>query len=101
MRAGRSGGVDAADLLAKSIKGYIALLDTSAGQWSIVVRVYAHFSGLADYLSRSGFIDSAANFVAFAGGFTQHQPLFDFVDVGSGKERADHKIKGRKISYPS
>ena len=26
--------------------------------------------------------------------FSLNQPLFSFVDVGSGKERADHKIKG-------
>lgn len=30
----------------------------------------------------------------FASGFTGRQPLFDFVDVGDGKEKADQKIKG-------
>ena len=30
----------------------------------------------------------------FAHGFTQRQGLFDFVDVGDGKEGADHKIRG-------
>ena len=62
-----------------------------------MVRVYAHFSGLADYLFRIGSIESTADFFAFAGGFTQHQPLFDFVDVGSGKERADHKLRGKPV----
>ena len=30
--------------------------------------------------------------------FSLNQPLFSFVDVGSGKERADHKIKGELLT---
>lgn len=31
----------------------------------------------------------------FAAGFIRSKPLFDFIDVGPGKERTDHKIRGK------
>lgn len=34
----------------------------------------------------------------FTSGFTQAMASFDFIDVGSGKERADTKIKGESRS---
>ena len=38
---------------------------------------------------------------AFRIQFTETMPLFDFVDVGIGKERADEKIRGKfSVSIP-
>lgn len=34
----------------------------------------------------------------FARQFTEKMPLFDFFDAGTGKERADDKIRGMDIS---
>jgi len=59
-----------------------------------VVRIYVNLEGLKQtYISR-GLYAEEVTLREFATGFTQNQPLFDFVDVGYGKERADHKIKG-------
>ena len=34
-----------------------------------------------------------ANLAEFGRGFGAARPLFNFIDVGRGKERADHKIR--------
>lgn len=39
---------------------------------------------------------TAEQFEAFVAGFNSASPLFSLVDVGSGKERADEKIKGER-----
>ena len=66
-----------------------------------MVRVYVNSAGLAQTLVRSNYIKAAADFSSFGCGFTQCRPLFDFVDVGGGKERADHKIRGTFDSNPT
>lgn len=47
-------------------------------------------------------MDSEATVRQFTSGFTQAMASFDFIDVGSGKERADTKIKGESclVSLP-
>jgi hypothetical protein len=40
-------------------------------------------------------LESPAYLNDFARGFTGSKQLFDFVDVGSGKDRADDKISGK------
>jgi hypothetical protein len=62
----------------------------------IVVRVYANTKGLARACALARVVDSPIMVEQFARGFTQSQPLFDFVDTGEGKERADYKIKGER-----
>lgn len=61
----------------------------------IIVRAYANTRGLGRALRRSGKMRENADLASFARGFTQRQGLFDFVDVGSGKEEADEKIRGK------
>lgn len=63
-----------------------------------MVHVFANFDGLAKKLTQIGFLKAPNQFSAFATAFSLHQPLFNIVDVGSGKERADHKIKGKQWS---
>lgn len=55
--------------------------------------VYCNKAGLSETLTANGAC-TAEQFEAFVIGFNQASPLFSFVDVGSGKERADEKIKG-------
>ena len=57
--------------------------------------MYANVKGLADVLVRAGAIKDVAVFEDFARGFSRGKTLFDFVDVGSGKDRADEKIIGK------
>jgi hypothetical protein len=65
----------------------------------IICRIYANVSGLADVLARKGLIEDVAEFENFIRGFTRGKDLFDFVDVGTGKDRADKKIIGQSNSY--
>ncbi|KAK2755639.1 c-x8-c-x5-c-x3-h type zinc finger protein [Colletotrichum kahawae] len=55
-----------------------------------------HLNGLAKRLHASGIIPNPAadrTLTEFGHGFSRAQPLFNFVDVGPGKEAADHKIR--------
>lgn len=61
----------------------------------IVVRAYANTKGLGRALRRDSKMRERSDLASFARGFTQRQGLFDFVDVGSGKEEADEKIRGK------
>jgi hypothetical protein len=60
----------------------------------IVVRAFANVDGLSLKLVRDGVIKDRMVLRAFFAGFSNRLALFDFVDVGSGKERADNKIRG-------
>ncbi|KAL8905340.1 MAG: hypothetical protein Q9207_002688 [Kuettlingeria erythrocarpa] len=64
-----------------------------AVHWKIIVRIYANLEGLLKKYAYIGFAEEERALRQFVAGFTQSQPLFDFVDAGYGKERADHKIK--------
>lgn len=69
---------------------------SSRGQ--IWLTVYCNKSGLLETLTNNN-VCTAEQFENFVIGFNQAAPLFSFVDVGSGKERADEKIKG--LAYSS
>ena len=62
--------------------------------WKIIVRVYANLECLLMKYAYIDFYEEKRALRQFVAGFTQNQPLFDFVDAGEGKERTDHKIKG-------
>jgi hypothetical protein len=59
--------------------------------------MYANVRGLADVLVRTGAIEDTGVFEDFMRGFTRGKTLFDFVDVGAGKDRADQKIIGKSL----
>lgn len=65
--------------------------------FKIVTRMYANVKGLADRCSRSGLVSSPAMLEDFVRGFTRGNTLFDFVDVGPGKDRADEKVSGKFV----
>ena len=69
-------------------------LQIDAHDTNILVRAYANVRGLGEACVRNGKMKSGASFQSFAQGFTRRQALFDFVDVGTGKEEADNKIRG-------
>ena len=59
-----------------------------------MVRIYANLKGLSQTLARVGLCGNECRSIApFACSFTR-EALFDFVDAGEGKERADFKING-------
>ena len=60
----------------------------------VICRVYANLRGLAEVLVRSGVTEEVGIVDEFVRGFTRSNPLFDFIDVGPGKDRADEKLIG-------
>lgn len=88
------GGRRAADELLVSVRQYLKQLEMDVENTDIVVRAYANLQGLGKHCVRDGLIKTTADLGLFANGFTKRQPLFDFVDVGLGKERADDKLRG-------
>ncbi|KAI9811468.1 MAG: hypothetical protein M1827_005451 [Pycnora praestabilis] len=94
LRNGANGGREAADELLGKVKEYLAtFLDGYDDKTNVVVRAYANLKDLAYACVKKQLLPSAIVFENFVSGFTQRQALFDFVDVGAGKERADHKIR--------
>ncbi|KAI4272091.1 MAG: hypothetical protein LQ337_005551 [Flavoplaca oasis] len=95
------GGQKAADELLHRIKAHLESLDMDISYTDIVVRAYASFGGLARACVIKAGMKETASFGRFANGFNGRGALFDFVDVGCGKERADHKIKGKRSHHDS
>lgn len=64
---------------------------------TIHAKIFANIRGLGPALHSKGIINNAADLWAFVAGFNGRNGLFDFVDVGPGKERADFKMIGMSI----
>ena len=93
---GESGGKEAAGLLSNSVTDYVHRhIGNIPSGYKIVARIYANLKGLGSVCQRSGIIDRSEVIEDFARGFTGTKKLFDFVDVGMGKDRADDKISGK------
>ncbi|KAF2681628.1 hypothetical protein K458DRAFT_343184 [Lentithecium fluviatile CBS 122367] len=93
IREGEKGGRRAAAQLHASIVSYIEQETMNIPPESrIVCRVYANVKGLADVLVRIGMVEDATVMEDFVRGFTRGKILFDFIDVGPGKDRADDKV---------
>lgn len=88
------GGFKAAQDLKAALRKYLITVSANFVAMPIMLRAYASLDGLSTALKRAGMIAEAGNLPLFARGFSQADALFDFVFVGSGKESADHKIKG-------
>ena len=89
IKQGLEGGKKAATSLRTAISQQLVDLDDDDGadNVQIIAKVFANFAGLSKAIGQTDFKE-------FAVGFTQASALFDFIDIGSAKERADSKIKG-------
>ena len=97
---GEVGGREAARSLWNSVTEYIQQhLGNIPSDFKIVTRAYANLKGLGDVCCKAGLIDRSEIIEEFARGFTGSKQLFDFVDVGMGKDRADDKISGELRHY--
>lgn len=92
---GKDGGSEAAHLLHREIKSDLKSTypDASVDDWNVVVQVVLNLQGLANKLVSCGIVNNPNDIFAFARAFGLAQPLFNFIDVGIGKEHADHKIR--------
>lgn len=92
---GKDGGAEAASLLHAGLKTQLSQLypEAHVSDWNIVVNVVLNAQGLGTKLQACGIIDNPNELSAFGRAFGLAHPLFNFIDVGNGKERADHKIR--------
>jgi hypothetical protein len=58
----------------------------------IMIKAFANADGLAQVLAK--LTKSPKSLASFVKGFSQARDASDFVLVGSGKDRADEKVKG-------
>ncbi|KAL8946065.1 MAG: hypothetical protein Q9222_007490 [Ikaeria aurantiellina] len=87
------GGKLAADKMLEGVKQYMKELGLDIDRTDVLVRAYANVKGLGKACINNKWMQPSADITSFASGFTGRHPLFDFVNVGIGKERADHKIR--------
>ncbi|KAL5113657.1 hypothetical protein ACEQ8H_008472 [Pleosporales sp. CAS-2024a] len=92
--AAGDGGSEAASRLYHAMRDHIALFHENSGSWPIMAQVYLSLDKLAAKLAQVGLLRAPLELRTFAQRFSVNQPLFSIIDVGQGKERADHKIKG-------
>ena len=91
------GGRKAASLLHQAVTDYIQRETDRHNlptETRIICRIYANVRGLAAVFVRCGIVEEVGAVEEFTRGFTRGKILFDFVDVGPGKDRADEKING-------
>ena len=101
MSRNEAGGRDAADELHARIKDYAKKLKLDAENTDITVRAYADLKSLRSACVKNGKMRESSSMSLFAHGFNQRQAMFDFVDVGLGKEAADNKVRGTFILQKS
>ncbi|KAI8940674.1 hypothetical protein NX059_001944 [Plenodomus lindquistii] len=88
------GGRKAACELHKLAKEYIGTLEPNLAHLPIVIKAFANGNGMSKFLSDFGVTKPSKSLWNFAKDFSQAHASSDFVLVGSGKDRADKKIKG-------
>lgn len=100
VKNGESGGKEAAAMLWDAVKAYVQIeLPHIPLDYKIMTRIYANLKGLGDACHKIGIIHHPSIIEEFARGLTGSKLLFDFVDVGVGKDRADDKINGKPAEY--
>ncbi|KAI0932235.1 hypothetical protein AcW2_000918 [Taiwanofungus camphoratus] len=92
---GQAGGRQAAMLLTKGLMDHLTSInnsETAHGRGQLWLTIYCNKSGLLETLIQND-VCSTEQFETFVVGFNQASPLFSIMDVGTGKEAADAKIK--------
>jgi hypothetical protein len=98
---GQYGGHRAAKTLSLDIGQYLSS-KYAMDQFQLWVYVFFNKRGLLETFSKAGLGTLKARFDDFMVGFNQAAERFLMVDVGSGKEAADAKIKGNlALLFPS
>ncbi|KAF2744461.1 hypothetical protein M011DRAFT_470320 [Sporormia fimetaria CBS 119925] len=93
LAAGTTGGSEAASKLHDAIRAHIEGHNKKAAHWTLVTHIYLSLEQLGKTLVKCGVLKHHEELRAFAQAFNVNQPLFNIIDVGYGKERADYKIK--------
>lgn len=97
LQQGEKGGKEAASALWSAANDFVQRVLPHLPSPKILARIYANVKGLGDVLQKTSIIDRASLFEDFARGFNGSKLLFDFIDVGTGKDKADDKITGQSF----
>lgn len=94
LKAAASGGTDAAHCLNEEVTQLLRSKGIGSA-CSVMVQIFMNLDALAWKLRKVGVLNAQEHLKEFAQAFGIAQSLFTIVDVGRGKERADHKIRGK------
>ncbi|KAK4632234.1 hypothetical protein CLAFUW4_03515 [Fulvia fulva] len=93
LRLGEKGGQEAAKQLRNTVHEWAkTTLKDCPSDFKVVARIYANVNGLAETCRRAGLVSSPEIITDFVRGFTNSGDLFNFIDVGPSKDRADFKM---------
>ncbi len=76
------------------VRNYLHPQVKDAETTAVMVKAFANLNGLAQACVKNGKLKAEVLLSLFVIGFNRRYPLFDFVDVGPGKEEADNKLRG-------
>lgn len=94
LKAGPLGGMQGAQRLRTEVMKYILAHESTIPPHSkVVARVFYNGRAMLGERVQNG-KRQYTQLEAFMVKFAETQPLFDFLDCGGGKERADDKIRG-------
>lgn len=88
------GGRNAALGLEAAVREHLKSSHPELSSMPIMIKAFANADGLAQLLFKAKLMKSPGSLTNFAKEFSQASWVSDFVLVGSGKDRADEKIKG-------
>lgn len=91
---GQAGGQKAAAVLSEGIKEHLRILGEIC-QVQISVYIFFNKQGLSKTLGHCSYHGARIRFDSFVAGFNQATERFMMVDVGSDKEAADSKMRGK------
>lgn len=93
------GAQKASVALQQEVRNYLKQTQPDLEDVPILLRIFVNLHGLAVVLRSLDIIGSEKDIRLFAEYFNKSRAEFDMVDVGSGKENADAKMRSRHFSY--
>ncbi|KAL3436186.1 hypothetical protein BDV09DRAFT_51445 [Aspergillus tetrazonus] len=93
LQLGEQGGRRAAKELSFAVENYVADNFPTIISPKIVTKMYVNMKALCDACIRTGVVMDPSLLDEFVRGFNSSFPLFDLIDVGTGKNAAHDKIK--------
>jgi len=100
LNQGLQGGELAADALHNELQQFVRNHPAVPNGVDIFVKAFAKMSGLGPTLQQAGKVRNQEQLRAFAAGFSQRKPFFEFIDVGPLTDGADDKLKGLLSKTP-
>ena len=94
LKAAAEGGADAAQHLKQEVAQLLSSKNIGP-HCNVIVQIYLSLEDLSRKLASVGLLQTHADMKSFVHAFCNSQSLFSIIDVGKGKERADHKMRGK------